>query len=88
MTNSKGTNMEPIASDYADYWSSEQRYLEDFLVRKHGTLKDIENYLVERVSAGEKYSRTAFEIHLAKAASKVIPASEVIPASKVTPTSK
>jgi hypothetical protein len=60
----------PLAFDYCDYWLNEERYLEDFLRRKDGSLKGMSDYRVVKVSAGEKYSRPVYEIHPAKAESK------------------
>jgi hypothetical protein len=73
----------PLAFDYADYHLNEERYLETFVRRKlrdenrpdGDYQKAMKEYRVVRVSAGEKYSRPAFEIHPAKAESKVTAAS-------------
>jgi hypothetical protein len=65
---------EPLAADYADYWYSPDRFLEDYLRRNNlrnedGTLK-FDGYEVRLAHPSDRYSRPALEIHLVKAASK------------------
>jgi hypothetical protein len=55
----------PLASDFADYWYSAERYLEYFLgsnnLRNEAGELDFEGYHVETATAG--YSRPKYEIY-------------------------